>query len=137
MGLGLVAFLILGFYVAQRVGLFFYLARVLERVGSQRGWLSLSGSAAALDHKVSALYQRQSAFWGACLFHLMGWILGAGEVWLALYVIAPLVGLSPETGLSLSLAKRVRELMLGVPGLIAWHVLEARHAVGRGLSRRA
>jgi putative membrane protein len=177
MGLGALALLILGFYFAQRAGLFFYLARLLERIGGQREWLSLSGSAAALDQAVNTLYRRQKAFWAACFLHLMGWIAGAGEVWLALYflgypvtvvqafvleslitavrsaafaipgalgvqegglmVIAPLVGLSPETGLSLSLAKRVRELILGLPGLIAWHVSEARHFVGRGVSRRA
>lgn len=176
-GLGVLALLLVGFYAAQRAGLFFYLARGLERIGGQREWLSLSGSAAALDRAVNRLYQRQSAFWAACLFHLMGWIMGTGEVWLALYflgypvtlaeafileslitavraaafavpgalgvqegglmVIAPLVGLSPDTGLSLSLARRVRELTLGLPGLIAWHVVEARHAVGRGVSRRA
>ena len=176
-GLGALGLLILGFYALQRAGLFFYLARVLERLGGEREWLSLSGSAAALDHAVNSLYRRRRAFWAACFLHLMGWIVGAGEVWLALYVlgypvtpmqaliveslitavraaaftvpgalgvqegglmmIAPLVGLSPETGLSLSLVKRVRELILGLPGLVVWHVSEARHAVGRGVSRQA
>jgi hypothetical protein len=32
------------------------------------------------------------------------------------------VGLGPETALALSLAKRVRELVLGIPGLIAWQL---------------
>lgn len=177
-GLGVLALLILGFYFAQRAGLFVHLARVLERFGGQREWLSLSGGAAALDESVSTLYRRQRAFWSACLLHLVGWIVGAGEVWFALYflghpvtftkalileslitgvraaaftvpgalgvqegglmVFAPLVGLSPETGLSVSLVKRVRELVLGLPGLIAWSLSEARHAVGRGgASRRA
>ena len=41
-------------------------------------------------------------------------------------LLGAMVGLGPETGLALSLAKRVRELALGVPGLIAWQVVEGR-----------
>jgi hypothetical protein len=33
----------------------------------------------------------------------------------------------PETALALSLVKRVRELLLGVPGLIVWQIAEGRH----------
>ncbi len=41
------------------------------------------------------------------------------------------IGLTPELALSLSLIKRGRELIIGIPGLIAWQVAE-----GRGLWRR-
>jgi putative membrane protein len=37
-------------------------------------------------------------------------------------LLAPLVGLPPEVGLTLSLAKRARELLLGVPGLLYLHL---------------
>jgi putative membrane protein len=40
-----------------------------------------------------------------------------------------LFGLSPDTALAISLSKRVRELGLGVPGLLAWHWVEARHSL--------
>jgi uncharacterized membrane protein YbhN (UPF0104 family) len=33
-------------------------------------------------------------------------------------------GLAPETGLALSLVRRVRDLSLGIPGLIAWQLSE-------------
>jgi hypothetical protein len=96
----------------------------------------------------------------AAAWHLFSWILGAGEVWLALYfigrpvelqtallleslgqairvaafavpgamgvqeggylVLGRAVGLAPETCLALSLSKRVREIVLGLPGLVAW-----------------
>jgi putative membrane protein len=39
-------------------------------------------------------------------------------------LLAPVVGLSPETALALSLIKRARELLLGVPGLIYLHFSE-------------
>jgi hypothetical protein len=32
--------------------------------------------------------------------------------------LAPLAGLAPNAGLALSLAKRTRELLLGIPGLL-------------------
>jgi hypothetical protein len=35
-------------------------------------------------------------------------------------VLGTALGLTPQTALALSLAKRVREIVLGVPGLIAW-----------------
>jgi putative membrane protein len=41
-------------------------------------------------------------------------------------VIGSLIGLGPELSLALSLAKRVRELLLGVPGLIVWQIAEGR-----------
>ena len=41
------------------------------------------------------------------------------------------IGLTPELALSLSLIKRGRELIIGIPGLIAWQIAE-----GRGLWRR-
>lgn len=41
-------------------------------------------------------------------------------------LIGAIYGLSPQTALALSLAKRVREIILGVPGLLAWQWLEGR-----------
>ena len=42
-----------------------------------------------------------------------------------LIVVCALFGLSPETAIALSLAKRLREVVLGLAGLLAWHRLEA------------
>ena len=41
-------------------------------------------------------------------------------------LLAPLVGLPPDAALALSLAKRVRELVLGIPGLIYLHFSERK-----------
>lgn len=43
-------------------------------------------------------------------------------------VLGGMLGLSPEIALAVSLMKRVRELALGVPGLIAWQLAEGRRA---------
>ncbi len=45
-------------------------------------------------------------------------------------MLGRVVGLPPETALALSLAKRVRELLLGIPGLIAWQLDVAAGAAG-------
>jgi putative membrane protein len=41
-------------------------------------------------------------------------------------LLAPLVGLPPEAALALSLAKRAREILLGLPGLLYLHFSERR-----------
>jgi putative membrane protein len=45
------------------------------------------------------------------------------------------LGISPELTLALSLAKRAREVLLGVPGLLAWQAFEGRALAARRRSR--
>ncbi len=49
-----------------------------------------------------------------------------------LVLLGHLMGLAPETALALSLVKRVPDLALGLPGLLAWHWLEVRRLLGSG-----
>lgn len=49
----------------------------------------------------------------------------------AFVVLGGLIGLSPEVALAISLAIRIRELIIDVPGLVLW-----QHAEGRALFRR-
>ena len=44
-------------------------------------------------------------------------------------VVCRLLGITPETAIALSLVKRVREAVLGIPGLILWHRTEAKAAI--------
>ena len=41
-------------------------------------------------------------------------------------LICGLVGIGPQSAIELSLLKRVREVALGIPGLVAWHMIEGR-----------
>jgi putative membrane protein len=159
-GAGTMALLVAGFYAAQRRNMFGGLARRVTAVlGSAPGG-QFTASASALDVAVRALYRRPRAVAAGAAWHLASWIVGAGEVWLALnflghpvgiaqallleslgqavrtaafivpgalgvqeggyLVLGTALGLTPQTALALSLAKRVREIVLGVPGLIAW-----------------
>jgi putative membrane protein len=56
--------------------------------------------------------------------------LGAQEG--AFVVFGALMGLSSDTALAISLSKRVRELLLGLPGLFVWQWIESRHLLRRG-----
>jgi putative membrane protein len=44
-----------------------------------------------------------------------------------LIVLCAIFGLPPEAALAMSLVKRVPDLVLGVPGLLAWQAMEGRH----------
>ena len=45
-------------------------------------------------------------------------------------VLAPMFGLPAEMGVAVSLLKRAREIVLGVPALIYWQSVEGRRAFG-------
>lgn len=164
-GTAILLLCVLGFYLAQRGGLFGFLAKIPASVTGDT-WLALVGGAERLDGEVRALYRLPGALWRNALWQMASWVAGAGEVWLALYfmghpvgivealviqslgravrsaafmvpgglgvqeagfmVIAGLLGLGPDVGLALSLVKRVRELVVGVPGLLAWQWTEGR-----------
>jgi putative membrane protein len=49
-------------------------------------------------------------------------------------MLAPLFGLPAEMGLAVSLLKRAREIVLGVPALIYWQTVESRNAFAGGAS---
>jgi putative membrane protein len=155
---GFLALQIVGFYYLQRRGLFSKLLRLVTRLAGSQKWSGLMNQAQAIDAAVQATYTRSGPVAVSFLASLVGWLVGAGEVYLILlfmghpvswmtallleslgqavrgaafavpgalgvqetgYVLlAPLAGLTPDVALALSLAKRVRELLLGLPGLV-------------------
>jgi putative membrane protein len=171
LGLALFSAGIIGFYVVQRAGFFAKLARVTEHMIDGQRWRNLSGATAKFDAAVDALYRDRRSVTLCCFWRIVGWVAGAGEVWLILYflghpvslaeafileslgqtarsagfmipgglgvqeggliLIGSHLGLTPELALGLSLAKRARELIVAVPCLIAWQIIE-----GRGLWQR-
>ncbi|CAB3758842.1 flippase-like domain-containing protein [Paraburkholderia solisilvae] len=156
--------MVVGFYLAQRRGLFGRALRVISKVLGKRDWSSLTMRADAVDAAVHALYGDRRRVAASFALSLAGWLVGTVEVWLALrflghpvdwvdalllesigqairgaafaipgslgvqeggyLLLAPLVGLPPEAALALSLAKRARELLLGMPGLLYLHFSE-------------
>jgi hypothetical protein len=46
-------------------------------------------------------------------------------------LVSGLFGISPDTAIALSMVKRARELLVGLPGLVAWQWSEGRRLVKR------
>ncbi len=42
-------------------------------------------------------------------------------------MLGALIGLTPEVALTISLATRIRELSVDLPGLLYWHNIEAKY----------
>jgi len=158
--------LIVAFYWAQRRGLFGRLLLIASRAFGRRDWSQLMMHADAADAAIGALYGERRKLAATFMLSLVGWLVGTGEVWLALrflghpvawtdalllesagqairgaafaipgaigaqeggfLLLAPLVGLSPDVALALSLAKRAREIALSVPGIAYLHWSERR-----------
>jgi putative membrane protein len=154
-----------GFVLAQRAGALSAVTRVLDRLFAGRLGFALTRSQ-RLDHAIRATYQRRGDV-GACFaWQLGGWLLGAGEIWLALYflghprsvldaivvealvqaissaafvvpgalgvqeggflLVCTVLGIDGTTALALAAARRLRDLIVFFPGLIAWQWAEAR-----------
>lgn len=160
-GLIVMGTLVTAFLVVQRVGVFVPLSRLASRIGGNQA-AALGTAAIALDARVRELYRERRALYAACGWHALSWLVGTGEVWLALFflghpvslgtalmleslgqavragafvipsglgvqeggflVLGRALGLAPETALALSLTKRVREVLLGIPGLVVWQL---------------
>jgi putative membrane protein len=171
-GVAAFAAAIAAFVLIQHNSMFALFVHLARRVAPEK-WLTVfAGHASAIDGAVMATYRRRSAFLGAGVLRLMGWVAGAGETWLVMYflsrpfsvtdafileslssgvraaafmvpgalgaleggivVFGALFGLPADVALAISLSKRVRELALGLPGLIAWQWAEGRHLFRRG-----
>jgi putative membrane protein len=166
--IGVIGLMIFGFYLAQRRGLFGRAMRfasgIAAKYSAKRDWSSLVTRAEAVDAAVHELYRERAKVASSFGLSFIGWIVGTGEVWLALHLLghpvgwteallleslgqairgaafaipgslgvqeggylllARLIGLPPEAALALSLAKRARELLLGVPGIVYLHFVE-------------
>jgi hypothetical protein len=55
----------------------------------------------------------------------------------AFIVLGALVGLGPDAALAISLAIRIREVLIDVPGLVLWQHTEGRAFFRRGPEKRA
>jgi putative membrane protein len=164
-GLIIGAVAILGFVIAQRVGLLRLIEFLTLRLN--HFWPALSvESVRGLHRELIRLQHRPWTLVKAALFHLTSWSLGAGEVYLALLAIGAPVGLmqafvieslgmaarsagfavpgalgiqeggfilvcglfgvSPDAAIGLSMVKRLREVLFGIPGLAIWQWSEIK-----------
>ena len=165
MGIGLAAFV-----VAQRVGALRLVEWLAERLS--RLFPTISADVVrGLHGELLRLQRDRSALLQATGLHLIAWVLGVGETWLALYamgvpigwedalviesmgmaarsagfvvpgalgvqeagfiLVGGLFGIPPEATIALSMIKRVRELIVGLSGMLAWQVSEGKRLLRR------
>jgi putative membrane protein len=167
LGLGLAVTLpLVGVFIAaQRRGLFELLARLFNLVFRDR-WRDLIAQSSRIDRAVRHLYRRRGRLIACLAWQFVGWVAGAGEIWLALVylghpltpaeavllealaqavssaafmvpgalgvqeggflVFGGILGLGPEIGLALALARRLRDVVVFLPALLAWQAVEGR-----------
>lgn len=171
LGIVIMGLTVVAFVIAQRQGMFGFLARRIERLAWSPEWRTLTPSAETMDTVVRDLYRDRRAITAATAWHLISWLAGAVEIWIALsflhhplsllavvllealteavrtaafavpgalgvqeggYVLAGAwLGLPADVALAVSLAKRVREVLLGVPGLVVWQLHGTASVLGK------
>jgi putative membrane protein len=170
-GVGALVVVVAAFVLLQHKDMFARFVRLARDALPEKWVFHFAENSSAIDDAVVMAYRSGSAFWRAILFRLIGWVGGAGEVWLVtwclgqplgvtdafvleslssgtravafmvpaaigvqeggLVLFGALFGLPAEIGLAISLSKRVRELILGLPGLFFWYWLEAHYLLRR------
>jgi uncharacterized membrane protein YbhN (UPF0104 family) len=156
---------LLGFVLAQRAGLMRLIEALAERLQRVFPGLSIE-SVRGLHAELMRLQANRRALARSFAVHLLAWMLGTFEVWLALtamevhvtlaealvieslgmaarsagFVVPGALGVQEagfilvcglfqipaDTAIALSMVKRVRELSVGLPGLLAWQWSEGR-----------
>jgi putative membrane protein len=118
---------------AYRDGWIIWRASILRLLGWAAGageiWLVMLGLGHPIGMLDAYILESLSSSVRAVAFVLPG-ALGVLEG--SFIVFGALFGLPTDTALAVSLSKRVRELALGVPGLLVWHWIEGRYLLRRG-----
>jgi len=113
---------------AYRTGWAFFGANVLRLIGWAAGageiWLVMQCLGQPLDVVEAFTLESLGSGIRAAAFVVPG-ALGVLEG--SFVVIGALFGLPAEIALAIPLSKRVRELILGLPGLFVWHWIEAHY----------
>ncbi len=168
---GLAVFLpmVAGLFAIQRYGIVNLGEKITGALFGEK-WAELVGNAAQLDRLLLLIYRRPSRVIVSVGGQLLGWLLGCGEIWLALKYLghevpltdalaiealaqavsaaaflipgalgiqeggfmlwAGLLGLPAELGLALAFARRFRDLVIFLPGLVVWQMYETKSLIG-------
>jgi len=166
-GLGVAAIGLIGFFLVQRLGGIRLVERAIACVLNR---LARSGGQAMaglnIHGALNAIWADPKAVAAAFVLHVLAWLIGVLEIWIALacmganttladaaiieslgqalrgaafpvpgaigvqeggfVILGAALGIGPDIAIALSFAKRVPDIALGLPGLLAWHWLEKR-----------
>jgi len=117
LGCGLLGLMVVGFYTAQRAGLFTFSSQLVVRVMRKESWLSLVGTGNTLDAQIMALYARRSDVLMSLVWRFTGWCAGTIEVWLGFYFLGHPVGFTQALMVE-SLLRAVRSAAFVIPGAL-------------------
>jgi putative membrane protein len=147
------------------LGLGGYIEKGLVRLGALMGWAG-AAQLEGLNEALLYCYRAPGRAVLSATWHMISWLLGGVEVWLALHflghqldieaclvieslgqaakalgfavpgalgvqeggyvIVGRAFGLPPEVAIAISLLKRLREAVLGIPALIVWQHFETR-----------
>jgi putative membrane protein len=102
------------FYLLQRRGLFAGVAQLAQRFAHARDWSDLVRRAEDIDRALGETYRQRARVWMSFLLNLIGWLVGTGEVWLALRLLGSPVSWSDALLLE-SLGQAVRSAAFAIP----------------------
>ncbi|MHA7684062.1 flippase-like domain-containing protein [Cupriavidus sp. PET2-C1] len=109
------ALCIAGFYVVQKRGLFGRVLRLLSKVFGKRDWSGLTMRADAVDAAVQGMYRDRRKVASTFALSLVGWLVGTGEVWLALHFLGHPVSWLDALLLE-SVGQAIRGAAFAIPG---------------------
>lgn len=103
------------FYYLQQRGLFGRFSRLFGKFFGPHGAMASAASADAIDEAVRALYRSRGRITATFALSFVGWVVGIGEVWLALAFIGhPVNGL--DALLLESVGQAIRGAAFAIPG---------------------
>lgn len=104
-----------GFVLAQQRGLFGESGRLLRWIGAVR---ELQGRLHRLDQEIALFYRsRRGRFCLSVLFHLLGWLAGSLEVYLALWLLGVPVDLATAVAIE-AFASAIKAASFVIPGAL-------------------
>jgi putative membrane protein len=108
-----------GFYAVQRSGIFRLIGLLISHLAGSDAWKGLAVNGATLDQAVRALYRRRAGIALSASATMSSWILGAGEVYIALLALG--VPATITTALILeSVSQGIRAALFLVPGALGF-----------------
>ncbi|MFC1812906.1 flippase-like domain-containing protein [Thermodesulfobacteriota bacterium] len=116
-GLAFGVFLLLAFFLSQRLGLFSFAARFFNRFIRDRELIDLVGGAKTLDQKISELYKKRREVFVCGSWRFISWLTKAGESWLTLYLLGFPVTIQEALILE-SLSAAARSAAFAIPGAL-------------------
>jgi len=106
---------IVGFYIAQRLGLFRFVSVIITRLLKSKEWSSLVQSGEALDQTVREFYGRRQGVLACCIVTIVSLIASSGEIFIALWALHSHPTLVNALILQ-SMAMTVKNAAFAVPG---------------------